>query len=241
MYWPACPCGCGKDHSGRGASAYLRGDPKTGKGGSRGRLSGQFCPGAGEGDHHFFQAGPSVLEGDGYHASGYAGTCGFQRGDGADAAGSGLCGSCDQRIGRSSGACGDPVEAFKAVPDPCFSFCEQNGPAWNEPGKPAGGTAGETGRRMPDFRSRCRKGRGCLLGRACPVQRGPDGGISGDRGSAGEVSGLRHKGEAAVSLLLWFCPETERSGGTVGGAEAFLSVYGVSAGIWRQGVQDFQG
>ena len=70
----------------------------------------------------FFQTGGSAYCRYGDHPSGYAGTCGFFRGNGTYAAGAGLRGSGDQRYGRSAEPYHDTVETAGTVSDPVFLF-----------------------------------------------------------------------------------------------------------------------
>ena len=60
-----------------------------------------------------------------------------ERKDGAHPAGTGLCDFGDQRSGWCAGPYTDLVETSEPVSDPNVSFCEQNGPGWNQPGEPS--------------------------------------------------------------------------------------------------------
>ena len=75
------------------------------------------------------------MEGQEDYASGYSGACGLFSRDGACPAGTGLCGSGNQRGGWRAGAYQDALEAVGALQYPGFFICQQDGSGRNGPGE----------------------------------------------------------------------------------------------------------
>ena len=112
----AGPCGCGENYPFGGFALCIRRPADFGPGGSPGCVSGYPRLGAGQGHHHFLQAGPAGYGTSGCDIGGYPGPRGFFRGGGAHHAGSGLRGAGDQRHRRGAGPHGDLMAAVGKIP-----------------------------------------------------------------------------------------------------------------------------